>query len=216
MERPPPPASAISPGYRLSAPPGEDVDEVAGRSRPAARDPARSGPRDGHVPQLVEVAAQKSRGCRLPAPRPAAAPGRGRARVHVEAEGGHPARAISARATTSAADVDEAPASGSLSAAHFTKAEDLALGLAGPGVEAVPGRPADEDAPEPAVEAPVGRRRGGEVEGRVGRPPALAVRRGEEPVGVGGCREGPALQGGGAERGDPVLARTGSRISPSR
>ena len=41
---------------------------------------------------------------------------------------------------------------------------------------------------------------------RVGHPPAGAVGGGEEPVGVGGGREVAALERGGPEREDPLLA----------
>ena len=77
--------------------------------------------------------------------------------------------------------------------------------LLGARVDPVPLGPADAQAAEPAVEPAHRRGRWVEVEGRVGHPPRGPVGGGEQPVRVGGCREGPPLQGGGAEREDPRL-----------
>ena len=70
-------------------------------------------------------------------------------------------------------------------------------------------------AAEPAVEPAVRRRRGLELVRRVGHPPARAVRRGEEPVGVRRRRELATLQRGGARAGRSTRARTACGSRPS-
>ena len=80
-------------------------------------------------------------------------------------------------------------------------------------VGAVPVLALDPGAAEPAVEPPVGRLRRLELVRRVGDPPARAVRRGEELVGVRGGRKLTALERAGAEREDPLPLEGGADLA---